>query len=121
MSDKFFEVTFENPLTAQSLMESLGIQEGGRVQQAIDGTVIELCMDYCPWRTGKLAHSPYYNSESGMVVYKGPSATELYYGEVSGYNTSKNALAGPFWADRMKADHIEDITEAAVEAMKGDD
>lgn len=29
------------------------------------------------------------------------------------YNTEKNPLAGPFWFERMKADHLDDIVKEA--------
>ena len=97
--------------------------------------------------TGTLAKSPYSVTEigSGKVVYPGPYARYLYYGEVMGpsipvfeddsgeptrffsppgqkkhltgrqleFSTDLNPLAGAFWFERMKADHMDDILKEA--------
>ena len=52
----------------------------------------------------KNAPSPYF---SPAKQKKYPTGRELQY------DTSVNALAGPFWLERMKADHIDDIVEEA--------
>ena len=52
----------------------------------------------------KNAPSPYF-SPPGQK--KHPTGRELQY------DTSTNALAGPYWFERMKADHIDDIVEEA--------
>lgn len=79
----------------------------------------------------------------GQVIYPGPYARYQYYGEVMGpnipifednsgtptgfwskapkyptgrplqYSTDVNPLAGAFWFERMKADHLQDIVEEA--------
>lgn len=82
----------------------------------------------------------------GEVIYPGPYARYQYYGEVMGpnipifednsgeptgfwskapkhltgrplkYRTDVNPLAGSFWFERMKADHLQDIIEEAKNA-----
>lgn len=37
------------------------------------------------------------------------------------YDKTQNPNAGPFWFERMKADHLEDIIRHAEAAMRGDD
>ena len=37
------------------------------------------------------------------------------------YDKAQNPNAGPFWFERMKADHLEDIIRHAEAAMRGDD
>lgn len=71
-----------------SLLKKYGLEKGGRVQQVIDKSVIDWNLRYAPWKTGTLAKSPYSATQigSGKVVYPGPSARYLYYGEVMGPN-----------------------------------
>lgn len=129
------------------LLAQFGLEEGGIVQQVIDKSVIDYCMPYVPHDTGTLETSPYAVTVigSGEVVYPGPYAHYMYYGEVYGpnipvfiddsgepayffsppgekkhptgkqlqYSTDYNPLAGPFWLERMKADHLQDIVEEA--------
>ena len=73
--------------TAQ-LLEQFGLEPGGRVQQAIDKAVIDYTDPYVPMLTGLLSQSVYSETElgSGVVVYPGPYARYLYYGEVYGPN-----------------------------------
>lgn len=110
-------------MDAESMMKELNIEPGGRVQQAIDSSVIEWCVPYCPWRTGKLAMSPYtspYPIGSGTVCYDVPYAREVYYGEkIRYFNTTVNPLAGSFWFERAMADHARDVYMAAMDALKG--
>lgn len=65
-----------------------GLGPGGKVQQTIDNAVIRYCMPYVPFETGTLALSPYRASPpgGGKVIYEGPYARYLYYGEVMGPN-----------------------------------
>lgn len=75
-------------LDTDNLVEQFGLEPGGRVQQIIDAAVIRYNMPYVPWETGTLARSAYSATSigSGEVVYPGPYAHYLYYGEVYGPN-----------------------------------
>ena len=129
------------------LLKKANLEKGGLVQRAIDKAVIDWNVQYCPMETGTLAKSPYSVTEigSGKVVYPGPYARYLYYGEVMGpnipvfeddsgeptrffsprgqkkhltgrqleFSTDLNPLAGAFWFERMKADHMDDILKEA--------
>lgn len=135
---------------AEGLLKKANLERGGLVQKVIDKAVIDYCLPYCPFDTGVLANSPYSATVigSGEVVYPGPYARYLYYGEVYGPNipvfeddsgvptrffsppgqkkhptgrqlqfkTDQNPMAGPFWFERMKADHMSDILEEAKHA-----
>lgn len=72
----------------ESLLRSRNLEKGGLVQQTIDKAVIDWDVAYCPMATGTLAKSPYTATVigSGKVVYPGPAARYLYYGEVMGPN-----------------------------------
>lgn len=134
-------------------LERLNLQSGGLVQQTIDKSVIDWNLQYCPWETGNQAKSAYTATQigSGRVIYPGPAAHYLYYGEVYGpnipifdddsgeptgffsppnkkkhptgkaleYSTDVNPLAGAFWFERMKADHLEDIVREAKSVVGG--
>jgi hypothetical protein len=75
-------------LDTDALLNRCGLQDGGRVQMAIDNAVIRYDSDYCPYETGTLANSPYSASPpgSGQVIYNTPYARYLYYGQVMGPN-----------------------------------
>lgn len=140
-------------LSEAEMLRRLNLESGGLVQQAIDKSVIDWNLQYCPRDSGSLAESAYTATQigSGTVVYPGPYAHYQYYGEVYGPNipifddnsgeptgfwsppgqkkkptgrelhhsTDKNQLAGPFWFERMKADHLSDIIKEA-KSVAGD-
>lgn len=72
----------------QKVLAAQNLETGGLVQKVIDKSVIDWCLPYCPFDTGLLANSAYSATVigSGMVVYPGPYARYLYYGEVYGPN-----------------------------------
>lgn len=74
--------------TPEQIMTRYGLETGGRVQQVIDKTVIDYCLPYVPWDAGALAKSAYGATQigSGKVIYPGPYAHYMYYGEVYGPN-----------------------------------
>ena len=134
-------------LDAEKLLAKLNLESGGYVQKVIDTAVIKYSIPYVPMETGTLAKSPYTATVigSGEVVYPGPYAHYMYYGEVYGpnipvfeddsgeptrwfsppgrkksptgrelqYSQDVNPMAGSFWFERMKADHLDDIVEEA--------
>lgn len=146
-----FAGTLFDDFNANDLLNRLGLQDGGPVQETIDKSVIDWCLQYVPWETGSLGKSAYSATVagSGMVVYPGPYAHYMYYGEVYGpnipvfeddsgvptrwfsppgrkktptgrsltYATDVNPLAGSFWFERMKADHLEDIKKEALASV----
>lgn len=73
---------------AGELLRQKNLEKGGLVQQTIDKSVIDWCHQYCPNDSGGLADSAYSATAigSGRVVYPGPAARYLYYGEVMGPN-----------------------------------
>ena len=129
------------------LLRARNLEKGGLVQQAIDKAVIDWNLAYCPAATLSLARSAYAATQlgDGRVIYPGPYARYLYYGEVMGpnipvfdddsgeptrffsppgqkkhltgrqltFSTDVNPLAGSFWFERMKADHMDDILKEA--------
>ena len=87
MSSGMFKVQIKWNGTTDLLIKH-NLEKGGLVQQTIDKSVIDWCLQYCPWETGSLAKSAYSATTigSGKVIYPGPYAHYLYYGEVYGPN-----------------------------------
>ena len=108
----------------EDILKKFHLEKGGKVQQAVDGAVVDFSIPYCPYRTGKLAYSPYEYTifGSGNIEYGVPYARDLWYGQRNGrdinYNRSINPLAGSYWTVRMKADRMKDIVAVAKAAMK---
>ena len=69
-------------------LERFGLEDHGRVQKAIDKAVIDYDLQYVPMLTGTLGKSAYTATDigSGKVIYPGPYARYLYYGEIYGPN-----------------------------------
>lgn len=76
------------PQSTAEMLHKFNLEKGGLVQQVLDKTVMDYCLEYTPWETGTLAKSPYAATQigSGRVVWPGPYARYLYYGEVYGPN-----------------------------------
>ena len=83
-----FNAKLDLNLNTQQMLAKFNLQSGGKVQKTIDKAVIDWCQQYCPWETGTLAKSAYTATEmgSGTVIWPGPYARYLYYGEVYGPN-----------------------------------
>ena len=123
-----------------ALLRKFNLESGGKVQQTIDKCVIDYCLGKSAYGATQIG--------SGKVVYPGPYAHYMYYGEVYGpnipvfeddsgvptryfsppgrkkhptgrelqYKTDVNPLAGSYWFERMKADHLKDIIQEAKNA-----
>lgn len=74
--------------SVSKIIERCGLEDHGPVQEAIDKAVIDYSLPYWAWDTGTLARSAYTATDigSGEVVYPGPYAHYMYYGEVYGPN-----------------------------------
>lgn len=81
---------------------------------------------------GPYAHYQYYGEVYGpnIPVFDDDSGTPTRFFSPPGqkkhptgrelqYKTDVNPLAGSFWFERMKADHLQDIIEEAKKAAKG--
>lgn len=113
-------------------------------QKFVDSEVIKLMSPYTPFRNGKLEQNVTLATDigSGDVRYTSPYARFQYYGllmvsETTGsawaragekkiltdiplkYNTFQHPLAGSFWFERMKKDHIEEIKKGTLEILEG--
>lgn len=117
-----YECTFE----LDDCLRKLGLDERGRVQQAVDSEVLRVCDPFLPFDTGALRDSGLLLTDtgSGEVVWAcGNKARRLYYGEES-WNWSnggvqEGGLRGPYWVDRaMEAGGMEQVEEAARKEVK---
>lgn len=69
---------------AQEAIKALGLEKGGRVQQAIDSEILRVCDPYIPKDEGNLIESGIENTKigSGEIAWPGPYAHYLYEGIV---------------------------------------
>lgn len=130
-----FHTVFSGNFTPDAIIRMAGLEEGGRVQTAVDNAVVRYLHDYWAFDTGTLAESVR-GQGSGELTYYQPYAHYQYYGVLYtdelgrtfvgagetkpintgiplNYKTDKNPLAGAFPLERMKADHLDDIIEEA--------
>lgn len=119
------QMHIEGDWSPEGMLRQFGLDNYGRVQQAVDRAVIEYMEPYWAYDTGRLATSAWASDiGSGMIVYDTPYAHEMYYG-VRGdgrpvnYHLDKHPQAGPFPFERMMADHYNDILEEAIRVAGG--
>lgn len=110
-----FELKFK---PVREILESRGLNPGGRVQQVIDSEVLRLDDPYVPFDTGNLRQSGIRGTHigSGEVVYNAVYAASQYYNTPD--TRSYDPMRGAQWFERMKADHHGEILEAARKAAK---
>ena len=121
----------------ETLLRNHGLQEGGPVQKLVDNETMRYMGPYMPRRqAGELAHMMVLSTVigSGQIDTPGPYAHYLHEGILYVSPTTGSAWAkkneikvptdreltyagapvrGRKWFDRMKADHKDDILEAA--------
>lgn len=127
----------------QEMIRSHGLGKGGPIQKYVDSECIRLMAPYTPMLGGALVKAPEAGPPigSGEIIQDTPYARFQYYGKVMIYpatrstwapkygkkevtekdlvhQKSKHPMAGPFWFERMKADHKEDILNGAQEVAK---
>jgi len=107
------------------IIESRGINQGGKVQQFIDSEVLRRCQPYVPMDTGELIRSGIRETKigSGEVKYRTPYARRWYYREANfqgGSGSGMNATGrGNYWFERMKRNGGKDaILRGAKEVAK---
>lgn len=111
-------MTFNCVLDLSGLDKELkkrGLEPGGIAQKFLDSEVIRLSDPYCPFRIGTLKNSAPINTVIGMgeVVYATPYARRLWYHPE--YNFNGAPMRGAYWAQRMWADHGNQITKGTAQ------
>lgn len=103
--------------TVSRMLSDKGLAEQGAVQKVVDSEVLRRCDPYIPMDTGVLKKSGTLGTVigSGKVVYKCVYARKNYYQNAGKGRdgTSKGGLRGKLWFERMKAEHLNEIIEAA--------
>ena len=103
-------------------LEQRGMEPGGEVQRFVDSEVIRLCDPYVPMDTGTLKTSASVATDigSGEVVYETPYARTMYYNpDLNFQGKDFTPGRGAFWAERMAADHLQDIVDGAAKIAGG--
>ena len=139
-----FDARLDVQLAPDDILRKYGLERGGRVQQFIDQKVISECKPYIPASPRRiLENSAQALTEigSGIVIWETPYARYQYYGHVMtdelgrtwvgkgekkpiihedwplDYDTSQNLMAGPYWFERAKADHLTEWLDEARRVM----
>lgn len=115
-----FDVHVEE-LSPDEILQQLGMEPGGPVQEAIDRAVVEYAKPYWAWDTGYLANTVS-GIGTGEITYEADYAWEMYYGlredgKPINYHTDKNPMAGPYPIERMAADRMNDIVQEAQKVV----
>lgn len=116
-----FTVDLDAEFSADNILEMMGMEEHGPVQQAIDQAVVDYAKPYWAWDTGYLANTVS-GIGTGQITYLADYASELYYGvrdngRPINYHHDINPMAGAFPLERMWAAHQEDIVRRAQEVV----
>ena len=114
-----------------------------KAQMFVDSECIRLMKPYTPFRSGNLEKSATLSTVigSGLIKQEQDYARYQYYGmlmvsSITGsacssgegkvltdiplkHDKSKHPQAGPFWFERMKAEHKKDILDGAAKIMGG--
>lgn len=117
--------------TVSRMLSDKGLEENGRVQKVVDREVLRRCDPYVPMLTGNLKRSGITGTVigSGTVTWKCVYAYRQYYnnagkgrqGTAKHNSHNYKCLRGKLWFERMKADHMNDIEEAARRAVSDSD
>lgn len=102
-------------LATQTLIQTRGLEVGGKVQKYIDSEVLRLTDPYVPMDTGELKSSGIRHTRtgSGEVKYKTPYARKQYF------ENKGNGLRGRQWFERSKADNKTSILNGALKIAGG--
>lgn len=108
--------TFEfRSARTDEIIQKRGLEEGGRVQQFVDSEVMRYMEGYMPKLTGTMIESMVLATDigSGRVVVN----TE--YAKKRAKSARHNGQRGPYFFERMKADHKDDILSGAAAISGG--
>jgi len=98
------KATLELPEVAQ-MVQSKGLNPGGRVQRYITTTLIGIFDGYVPLRSGVLKGSAVRNNAPPFeqIIYDGPYANRLYHNPQ--YNFNEAPQRGAYWDRRAWIDN----------------
>ena len=104
------------------ILQTRGLESGGKVQKFIDSEVLRRCDPYVPMDTGMLKKSGILGTVigSGKIVYTAPYARKQYYStHFKHKKANKSGLRGTYWFERMKADQKDDILRGVKRIVGG--
>ena len=100
-------------------------KKGGEIQKFIDVIVMKDIEPYLPYDKGQLKRSGEVNTTigDGEITWKTPYVKSLWHGKSSKgndlkYNTSGHPLAGKMWAERYKADRLQNLRSKLIQEVK---
>ena len=107
-------VTFKSD-SLNNILKKRGLEPNGKVQKYIDSEVMRHMEPYMPRLTRAMIDSMIIGTDigSGEVVVNTPYAHKR--SEVA----RKNGLRGPYFFERMKADHADTILNGAAKISGG--
>lgn len=116
---------FKCDFNLDDCIKALGLEEKGRVQQAVNEAFLTGVDPYVPFETGLLKDSARLHSDLrfGKIIWNAENkARRLYYGEEewnwSNGGVQEGGLRGPYWAERyMQNGGREEIEKAARKAV----
>ncbi len=102
----------------EKIIESRGLEEGGKVQQFIDSECLRLCEPKVPKRDNILIQSGRIHTKigSGQLEYRTPYARRWYY-QPANFNQAPER--GNYWFERMKSQYKEQILKGAQRIADG--
>lgn len=89
-----------------------------RAQAYLDSEVLRHMRPYVPFVQGTLANTAVIE-RPGRITFVQPYARRLYYGVDFDFTTTFHKKAGPKWADRAKAAHLNDWRAGVERILKG--
>ncbi len=104
------------------ILQTRGLESGGKVQKFIDSEVLRRCDPYVPMDTGSLKRSGITGTVigSGKIIYTAPYARKQYYSTHFRHKrANRNGLRGAYWFERMKADQKDDILRGVKRIVGG--
>lgn len=109
-----FEITVE--IDESSIGEMIeSIVNDDELLTEVNQILYEMCDEYVPYRTGKLANNV--SITSGGVTYKQPYAESQYEGTNIDHSAQYHPLATAFWDEAMLRDHGDEFIAKVEEAV----
>lgn len=120
-------IHYSVPFNLKDCMQALGLEEKGRVQQAVDSAFLRGVKPFTPFAEGRLYDSATQKSEvgSGEIIFDADDkARRLYYHpeynfQQKGESESGGLGRGGYWAERyIQNGGLEELQNEAKGAMK---
>lgn len=104
-----FDVHFDLP-------DNILAEPATRTEHALANIIAKDTQPYVPFLTGSLTQRT--RVDGGTVIYPGPYARRLYYGDDFKFTKSFHPLAQAHWFEVSKANNLQDWVQAEKRLMK---